>query len=65
MEKTALCDLCDGGAKLFERPFFTNKEVFLDMLYFNGQEDVDPTTHSEALQKVIQELLTREYTGDF
>lgn len=59
----AICAMT--GPKLFEKPFFTNREVFLDMLYFNGQEEVDPTTHSEAMKKVIRELLAPRYAGDF
>ena len=54
----AICAM--AGPKLFERPFFTNKEIFLDMLYFNGQEEVDPATHSETLQKIIHELTTSD-----
>lgn len=44
----AICAL--KGPKMFERPFFFGKEIFLDMLYFNGQENVDPDSFSERLQ---------------
>jgi radical SAM protein with 4Fe4S-binding SPASM domain len=50
----AICAM--KGSKLFEPPRFFDKEVFLDMLYFNGQEDVDPSTLSEGLQALIQEM---------
>ena len=42
----AICAMT--GPKLFERPFFTNKEVFLDLLYFNGQEEVWDTFRSSG-----------------
>lgn len=54
----AICAM--AGPKLFQRPFFTDKEVFLDLLYFNGQEDVDPAALSEKMQKVIQELCAND-----
>ena len=44
------------GPKMFERPTFFDKEIFLDMLYFNGQERVDPDTMSDALKKVVREM---------
>ena len=50
----AICAM--KGSQLFEPPRFFDKEVFLDMLYFNGQEDVDPSTLSEGLQALIQEM---------
>lgn len=37
---------------MFERPFFFGKEIFLDMLYFNGQENVDPDSFSGGTKGV-------------
>lgn len=54
----AICAM--AGKKMFERPHFLEKELFLDMLYFNGQENLDPDALSEKLQQVIKELCANE-----
>ena len=50
----AICAM--KGPKLFERPKFVDKETFLDMLYFNGQENVDPSTFSDKLKEIVCEM---------
>ena len=48
------------GETKHDRPNFLSKEPFLELLYCNGEEDVDIDAFSERGQRVIRELLAHE-----
>ena len=41
------------GKHKHDRPFFLDKEVFLELLSCNGEEDVDLSELSKKTQKII------------
>lgn len=48
------------GKHKHDRPFFLDKEVFLELLSCNGEEDVDLSELSKKTQKVIEEFSAHE-----
>lgn len=48
------------GKHKHDNPFFMEKEVFLELLSCNGEEDIDVSKLSEKTRKVIEELSANE-----
>lgn len=48
------------GEQQHKRPRFLAKDVFLDLLYCNGQEEVDPSDLCEDARKAIEEMLEHD-----
>lgn len=48
------------GSDKHKRPVFFEKQVFLDLLNCNGEEDVDPSAFSPKGQQVVKELLAHD-----
>lgn len=45
-----------GGQHKHDNPFFLEKDVFLELLSCNGEEDVDASELSEKTQRIIKEF---------
>lgn len=48
------------GSKKHDRPFFFAKDIFMTLLYFNGEEDVDSASFSEMEKQIVTELLEND-----
>ena len=48
------------GPHKHDRPFFLDKSIFLELLYCNGEEDVDINDFSPETQKAISEFLAND-----
>lgn len=49
----------EKGVGMFELPQFYDKETFMDMLYFNGQEDIDAEKLSAKTRRLIEDMCSR------
>ncbi|MBR3316473.1 MAG: radical SAM protein [Atopobiaceae bacterium] len=49
------------GKHKHDRPMFIAKEPFLDLLYCNGEEDVDIESLNPIAQKIIGEMMENDY----
>ena len=54
----AICAM--EGKHRHDKPVFIEKDVFLDLLYCNGEEDVNLSDFSESSRRCFRELLSRE-----
>ena len=59
-KKTPYAIRAEYGAKRHERPFFADKELFMELLSFNGEEDVDPSALSPKGQQILREFLASD-----
>ena len=48
------------GKDKLKRPFFFTKEPFLDLLYCNGEEDVNLSDFCEKAQQIVREFLAND-----
>ena len=48
------------GEDKHKRPHFLKKEQFIELLYCNGVEDVDPEKFSELGRRILQELMAHD-----
>lgn len=56
-KKTPYAIRAEYGEKRHERPCFVNKEIFMDLLGCNGEEDIDPRSLSAGGQQLLREFL--------
>ena len=47
------------GEHKHEAPFFFDKDVFLELLYCNGEEEVTPAKLKEETRKIIAEMTVK------
>ena len=59
-KKTPYAVQAQYGENKHKRPFFFQKEPFLDLLYFNGEEEVDPDTLSGDARQILREFLAQD-----
>ena len=56
-KRTPYAIRAEYGEKMTARPWFFDRETFMELLYCNGEEDIDIASLSEKGQKVFGELL--------
>ena len=59
-KKTPYAVAAQGGPDKHRRPYFFQKEVFLELLYCNGEEDVDISGFTPETQQIVKEFLTHD-----
>ena len=59
-KKTPYAIRAEYGEKRHAKPFFMNKEVFMELISCNGEEDVDPASFSAIGQQILREFLTND-----
>ena len=56
---------CEFGEKMFEKPYFFDKETFLLLLCCNGTENIELENFSKKINKIFQELLNNSILESF
>ena len=45
------------GAHMYDRPRFFKKDLFMELLYLNGTEEVDPRAMSDEFRSMVGEMV--------